>query len=211
MLLKRAKQTARKRFAAMPEFLGRQERLLTVDQLTKSGLLKIGRHTYGTPKIWMYRGSETRIEIGSYCSISPGVEIIGGGIHPVDWVSTFPLRARWHLDGAEQDGMPSTKGDIRIGNDVWIGTGATILSGVTIGDGAIVASRALVTKDVRPYAIVGGIPATEIRRRFNDDEVEQLLKIAWWTWRDESVLAAVDLLSSKNIAAFLERYGERDE
>lgn len=211
MLLKKAKQISRSSTAGIAEFLGRQDRMLTIDQLTKAGLLKIGRHTYGTPKIWMYRGSETKIDIGSYCSISPGVEIIGGGIHPTDWVSTFPLRTRWNLPGAEEDGMPATRGDILIGNDVWIGTGATILSGVTIGDGAIIASRALVTKDVRPYAIAGGIPATEMRRRFTDEEVGSLLKIAWWTWDDEAVLAAVDLLSSNNITGFLERYGERHE
>jgi acetyltransferase-like isoleucine patch superfamily enzyme len=84
------------------------------------------------------------------------------------------------MDGAFQDGMPYTKGDIIIGSDVWIGTDAMILSGVTIGDGAIIASRSVVTENIPPYAIVAGISAKIIRFRFNQDAVEQLLRIKWW-------------------------------
>ena len=91
------------------------------------------------PTVRSYGGSEAHITIGSFCSIGPEVQIINGGIHPKSWVSLFPFRIKWKLDGAYEDGMPETRGDIVIGSDVWLGTGALILSGVKIGHGAIVA------------------------------------------------------------------------
>lgn len=85
------------------------------------------------------------------------------------------------------------KGDIIVENDVWIGYEAVILAGVTIGDGAIIGARAVVTKDVPPYTIVGGIPAKQIRKRFNEETIDTLLKLKWWDWSKERI--------SKNIAA----------
>ena len=90
------------------------------------------------------------------------------------------------------------RGTTVIGNDVWIGRDAVIFDGVTIGHGAVIGTRALVTKDVRPYAIVAGVPAKEIRRRFTDEQVDALLEIAWWDWPDEKVLAEADALNGEH-------------
>lgn len=164
----------------------------------------MGRHTYGIPKVAVNRGSEARVNIGSFCSISPGVEFITGGSHPTDWVSLFPFRARWDLPGAYLDGMPYTKGDIVVGSDVWIGTEALILSGVEIGDGAVVCARSVVTRDVPAFAIVGGVPARIIRYRFDEALRARLLEVAWWKWSDERIRIAAPFLSGSDIKSFLE-------
>lgn len=88
------------------------------------------------------------------------------------------------------------KGDIVIGNDVWIGYEAVILAGVTIGDGAVIGSRAVVTKDVPPYTIVGGVPARTIRRRFDEDIVEELLRLRWWDWPEEVIKENIPAIQS---------------
>ena len=91
------------------------------------------------------------------------------------------------------------KGNITIGNDVWIGYEAVILSGVTIGDGAIIGTRAVVTKDVPPYAIVGGSPAKVLKKRFSDDIIEKLLKIKWWNWPVEKIARSLEYIQSGNL------------
>jgi len=163
----------------------------------------MGRHSYGDPWVQVHRGDTGRVDVGAFCSIAAGVEFVLGGNHRVDWVSTYPFRIRWDLPGAFTDGHPSSKGNIVVGNDMWLGRRATILSGVTSGDDAVVAASSLVTKDVRPYAIVGGNPAIEIRRRFEDDVVDALQRIRWWTWQDEAIRALVRLLCSGDVDAFL--------
>jgi acetyltransferase-like isoleucine patch superfamily enzyme len=180
-----------------------QQRHLENQPLMDRGLLVVGRHTYGDPKIWSYPGSERKVTIGSFCSIAPGVEIITGGIHPTDWVSTYSFRIQWRMEGAFEDGMPQSKGDVVIGSDVWIGTGAMVLSGVTVGHGAIVAARAVVTSDVPPYAIVAGCPTRVVRYRFPPDVIEKLLDIAWWEWDDARIRHLVPLLSSPDVERFL--------
>ena len=169
----------------------------------EAGHVEIGRHTYGVPRIATYIGDSSRVVIGSFCSIAEDVEIFTGGNHRPDWVSTFPFRSRFGLPGAFDDGHPASKGDVVIGHDVWVGRGASILSGVTIGDGAVVGAYAVVTKDVRPYAVVAGNPAREIRRRFDDDTIERLITLRWWDWPDERILASVPLLNSDRMDEFL--------
>lgn len=171
----------------------------------EQGLLEIGRYTYGIPIVDVYPDSERKVTIGSFCSISKEVRIITGGIHPTDWVSTFPIRVKVGVD-ISYDGMPTSKGEINIGHDVWIGTGATILSGVNIGSGAIIAACSMVTKDVPPYAIVTGIPAQVIRYRFTLEQINELLKIEWWFWDIEKIKSNVHLLSSPNIDTFIEKF-----
>ncbi len=126
-----------------------------------------------------------------------------GGNHRIDWVTTFPFRAVYGLEGAYADGHPETKGDIEIGSDVWIGRGARVMSGVTIGHGAVVAAYSVVTKDVRPYAIVAGVPASERRRRFTDEQITALLQIAWWDWPMGRILASVPILCAGRIEEFV--------
>lgn len=91
------------------------------------------------------------------------------------------------------------KGDIVVGNDVWIGYEAVILAGVTIGDGAIIGARAVVTKDVPPYTIVGGIPAKQIRKRFNEETIDILLKLKWWDWSKERIAKNIAAIQSGNV------------
>jgi acetyltransferase-like isoleucine patch superfamily enzyme len=175
------------------------------NNLIKEGWLTVGRYTYGMPEIDVYRNSERKVIIGSFCSISKNVRIITGGIHPVDWVSTYPIRDYMKVD-IPYDGMPTSNGDINIGNDVWIGTGVTILSGVKIGNGAVIAACSVVTKDVPPYTIVAGVPAKEIRLRFTTEQVQELQKINWWNWDDEKIKSNIHLLNNNDIDSFINQH-----
>lgn len=176
---------------------------LTLEEARACGRATVGAHTYGVCTIHVGRGEGARVRVGSYCSIAVGVEIVIGGNHRPDWVSTYPFRVLWGLPGALNDGHPRPEPDIEIGSDVWIGTKAMILPGVKIGHGAVIGARAVVTKDVRPYAVVGGVPARELRRRFSDEQIEGLLALRWWEWPEERVRANVDLLSSPDVDALL--------
>jgi acetyltransferase-like isoleucine patch superfamily enzyme len=167
------------------------------------GVLVMGRYTIGWPKVHTFVGDPSRVFIGSFSSVAEGVEFIPGGLHRVDWVTTFPLRWIFRLPGALEDGHPATKGDIVVGNDAWLGTGAKVLTGVTIGNGAVVGAGSVVASDVRPYAVVVGNPAREIARRFTDEQVEALQRIAWWDWPVEQILSRVSLLCSPDIDAFI--------
>ena len=189
--------------------LGRPLRLREVEDPVATGRLAFGRHSYGIPNVLAYAGDPGKVVVGSFVAIAQDIEIFVGGNHRTDWVSTFPFRMKLGLSGAMVDGVPATKGDVTIGNDVWIGRGTTILSGVSVGHGAVIGARAVVAKDVRPYAIVVGNPAREVRRRFNDDQVQSLLDIAWWDWPIADIEAAVPFLSSTDIEPFIARYYPR--
>jgi acetyltransferase-like isoleucine patch superfamily enzyme len=180
--------------------------LLSKEQAIAAGLLSLGAHSYGNPSVVAYPGDAGRIEIGRYCSLADGIEFFLGGNHRLDWVTTFPLRAALGLPGALEDGHPASKGPIVIGNDVWIGNDVRVLSGVTVGDGAAIGAGSVVSADVRPYAVVAGNPAREIRRRFDDETVDALLRVAWWDWPDATVRERVGELSDPDLAGFVRRY-----
>ena len=117
-------------------------------------------------------------------------------------LSTYPFLIffeEWGLDVANITDAWDNKGDIVIGNDVWIGYETVILSGVTIGDGAIIGTRAVVTKDVPPYTIVGGVPARHIRRRFDEESVTKLMELKWWEWPDEKIKENLPAIQSGRI------------
>ncbi len=181
-----------------------------LDQVAHSNeRLTMGRGSYGGPQVLTFPGDSASVRVGQFSSIGMDVVLMDGGNHRSDWVTTYPLRSMLGLPGAFADGHPTSKGDIAIGNDVWIGRGARVLSGVTIGDGAVVAGYSVVTKDVRPYAIVAGNPAREVRRRFDDEQVEALLEIAWWDWPLERIRAAAGELSVPDVDAFIARHRTR--
>jgi len=139
--------------------------------------------------------------IGKFCMIASDVTfIMNGANHLSDAITTFPFAIFGEDWSGAMDGKEyPTKGNTVIGNDVWIGYGATIMPGVTIGDGAIIATKAVVTKDVAPYSIVGGNPASEIRKRFTKVEIEELLEIRWWDWPIEKITAHVQSLTGRVI------------
>ena len=176
-----------------------------INDLILQKQLIIGNHTYGINNldIHTYKGSESKIIIGKYCSLSKNITVITGGNHPLEWISTYPFRANWDMSGKYEDGMPYSNGDIIIGNDVWIGHGVKIMSGVNIGTGAVIASNSLVTKNVLPYTIVGGVPSKPIKKRFDDDTIKDLLDSKWWDIPYEKLEPLEDLMYSKNIKGFL--------
>lgn len=167
--------------------------------------VQVGRFTYGNPhfKVW---SEDESVSIGAFCSIADEVAIFGGGEHRSEWVTTFPLRIAFGDPLAGRDGHPASKGPTRIGNDVWIGHGATIISGVTIGDGAIIGARAVVTRDVAPYAVVIGNPARQVKMRFPQEHVAALLKIRWWDWPIEHIHAHQAELCGGSVDAFVARF-----
>lgn len=162
-----------------------------------------GKWSYGSPEALSW-GEGYRAQIGKYCSIARGVEILLGGDHCVNWVTTYPFSARWPQHAAHLTGHPRSKGHVIIGNDVWIGTEATILSGVKIGHGAVVGAHAVVAKDVPPYAIVVGNPARVAKYRFDEETIKKLLIAAWWDWPEEDIIKALPLMMSEDIQLFLE-------
>ncbi|MBY6412265.1 CatB-related O-acetyltransferase [Rhodococcus sp. BP-252] len=166
--------------------------------LIASGRVEMGAHSYGIPEVRLYDNDPTRLRIGRYCSIAAGVNILLGGNHPTDRLTTFPIRHKLGLPGAGTDGYPCSKGDVVIGNDVWIGFGATIVSGVHIGDGAIVAAGSIVVRSVEPYSIVAGNPATLVRKRFDDDVIARLRALRWWDWDDDRVADGVADLAGED-------------
>lgn len=163
-----------------------------------------GKHTYG-PEPKMIGVPEIAIgsKIGKFCSIAENLQFIVRGSHMVNWITTYPFQALWDMDVPLNDLPPHSP--IIIGNDVWIAANVKIKQGVTIGDGAILATECFVTKDVPPYALVGGNPAKIIKYRFTEEQIKDLLEIKWWDWEDEEIRKIVPLLVSNNIDKFIEK------
>jgi acetyltransferase-like isoleucine patch superfamily enzyme len=168
--------------------------------------LRMGPHTYDTPRLLLFGPNSTDVTIGAYSSVHHTVEIFLGGLHHPEWVSTYGFRIMFDLPGQVADGQPFSKGPVTIGSDVWIGWRSLILTGITIGDGAVVAAGSVVTKDVAPYTIVGGNPARPLKTRFEQPSIDALLRIRWWDWPEERVLAHVDQLCAPDIAGFVQAH-----
>ena len=143
-----------------------------------------------------------KLIIGKFCMIASDVTfIMNGANHLTSAISAYPFAIFGNDWQNAMDGKTyPVKGDTIIGNDVWIGYKATIMPGVKIGDGAIIASNATVTKDVAPYNIVGGNPTTEIRKRFNEDQINRLLALKWWDWEIDKITANVGVLTGMDIS-----------
>ena len=141
--------------------------------------------------LYHYPINKDRLIIGKFCSIACGAKFLfNSANHKMASLSTYTFPLFFEEWGLKKENVAQAwdqKGDIVIGNDVWIGYEAVILSGVTIGDGAVIGCRAVVTKDIPPYTIVGGVPAKPIRKRFDEETIKELQKIKWWDWPQEKI------------------------
>lgn len=153
--------------------------------------------------LYHYPINHDKLKIGKFCSIACGAKFLfNSANHTLSSLSTYPFPLffeEWGLEKKDVTNAWDNKGDIIIGNDVWIGYEAAILAGVTIGDGAIIGTRAVVTKDVPPYTIVGGVPAKPIKKRFSEETISALLEIQWWNWSEERIARNIGAIQSGNI------------
>ena len=158
--------------------------------------------------LYHYQINHERLIIGKYCSIACGAKFLFNcANHSLKSLSsyTFPLFwEEWGLNKSDVASAWDNRGDIIIGNDVWIGYEAVIMAGVHIGDGAIIGARAVVTKDVPPYTIVGGVPARAIRKRFDDAVIDKLQALKWWNWSEERIRQNLPYLIDGNIGKLLQ-------
>lgn len=165
------------------------------------------RHFEKNNVLYHYPINGDTLRIGKFCSIACGAKFLfASANHTQTSVSTYPFPIffeEWDLDIGDVMSAWDHKGDIVIGNDVWIGYEAVVMAGVTIGNGAIIGARAVVTKDVPPYTIVGGVPAREIRRRFSDDVIARLLELKWWDWPAERIQRNIKNIQSGRLNLLL--------
>jgi virginiamycin A acetyltransferase len=188
--------------------LAHYDRLCFLKNVVKNPQIEVGDFTYYDDFVtvanfeknvrYLFDFTGDRLIIGKFCQIASDVTfIMNGANHLTDSVSTYPFAIFGNgWEHAMEGKAYPFKGDTRIGNDVWIGYGATIMAGVTVGDGAIIATKSVVTKDVAPYAILGGNPAREIRLRFSEAQIEHLLSVRWWDWPAEKITEHLDALTS---------------
>lgn len=156
--------------------------------------------------LYHYPINRDKLIIGKFCSIACGAKFLfNGANHTMRSLSTYPFPIFYEEWEHEiwTDKAWDNKGNIVIGNDVWIGYETVILAGVTIGDGAMIGARAVVTKDVPPYTIVGGVPAQPIRKRFSDDTINMLLSMRWWDLPPEKILPKIQYIQSGNLEELL--------
>ena len=155
--------------------------------------------TFEDQVLYHYEFFGDRLVMGKFCCIAPGVTfIMNGANHRMDGFSAYPFNIfghGWEKYTPALSDLPF-KGDTIIGNDVWLGMDVTIMPGVKIGDGAIVAAKSVVTKDVLPYTIVGGNPATGIKKRFSNDVISELLEIKWWNLDIKVISNNIDVIVS---------------
>ena len=153
--------------------------------------------------LYHYPINHDKLIIGKFCSIACGARFLfNSANHSLFSLSSYPFPIFYEEWGLKRENVADAwdnKGDIVIGNDVWIGYESVILAGVTIGDGAIIGTRAVVTKDVPPYTIVGGVPAKIIRKRYSDEIISELLHIKWWEWEKQKIAKHINAIQQGNI------------
>ncbi len=154
--------------------------------------------------LYHYPVNGDKLRIGKFCSIACGAKFLfNSANHTLRSLSTYPcpiFYEEWGLEGKDIRQAWENKGDIVIGNDVWIGYQAVILAGVTVGDGAIIGSRAVVTRDVPPYTIVGGVPAKPIRKRFDEETIARFRALRWWDWDQETIRRAIPAIQAGRLS-----------
>jgi virginiamycin A acetyltransferase len=188
-----------------------QARLAFLKNIVKNPNIIVGDYTYyddfENPEnfernlLYHFDFEGDRLIIGKFCSIASDVKfIMNGGNHRTDWFTNYPFPVFGNgWEHAMPDSWPN-KGDTIIGNDVWIGYGAMLMPGVQVGDGAIIATGAVVTRNVEPYAIVGGNPAALIRKRFDDAVIQELLQIRWWDWDIQKITRHLPAICGGDLA-----------
>lgn len=192
---------AERRLKKIPALLRGQARF----ELHYPGKYTFGVGSYGLPKVHDWDEGAT-LSIGAYCSIALNVQILLGGHHHAEWLTTYPFSSMLPGD------IPATsfsRGDVLIGNDVWLCSNTIVLSGVSIGDGAIVSAGAVVTRNVEPYSVVAGNPARHVRWRFDEPTRVALQRIAWWAWPVEEVSKIAPMLCSDSIQSLIDYAGQR--
>lgn len=198
----------KKVWARAKRYLEHEEyRMLNQNPKYNNAIIKVGDLTYGhpdtnSPRI-VYFGERTELEIGKFCSIAENVTIFIGGYHNSSFISTYPFSTAF-------SDVPFTdilvhKPKTKIGNDVWIGANVIIMAGIKIGNGAIVAAGSVVVKDISDYEIIGGNPAKTIGKRFSDEQIEGLNKIAWWDWDITKIKSSASVLQSESIDEFIQK------
>lgn len=168
--------------------------------LITSPKIEVGEFTYyndrDDPTLFeernvLYTAGPEKLIIGKFCAIAMGAQfIMSSANHPILGSTSFPFfifGGTWLEQSAEYLPQIPTRGDTVIGNDVWIGRDAVIMPGVTIGDGAIIGAKSLVVSDVPPFTTVGGNPARRLKQRYSDEDIDRLLRIAWWDWPVEAI------------------------
>jgi chloramphenicol O-acetyltransferase type B len=182
-----------------------------VDRCSLGDHVSVGYRCYvgdATVGSYTYLADDCQVshaDVGRYCSIGPQL-LVGLGRHPTDWVSTSPV----FFSPAAQCGATfadaphfAERARVTIGNDVWIGARVYLRDGATVGDGAVIGAGAVVARDVPPYAVVAGVPATVRRMRFPPSEVSRLLGVRWWDWEPDRVRRHAALFRQPDVAAFL--------
>lgn len=190
---------------------GRGSRLPPASRLDQRRDLQqfdIGRGTWGHLTV-SNRTPGARLTVGQFCSFAHGVHILLGGEHRTDFVSTYRFPAyeefrdvAGHLAGD----TVTTRGDVTIGNDVWLGNDVVVLSGVTIGDGCVLGASSVVRQNIPPYAVALGNPARVAGFRFPPEQIEALLRIAWWDWPIDKIKGALELMMSADIQRFIDTF-----
>ncbi|QBX54628.1 CatB-related O-acetyltransferase [Nocardioides seonyuensis] len=179
-----------------------------LDERPDLAQFEIGRYSWGHLTV-ANRNPGCVLKVGQFCSFAFGTEVFLGGEHRTDYVTTYrfgsypPFNETYASAHAHSAGA---RGDITIGNDVWIGHRAMILSGVTLGDGVVVGAGSVVRQSAPPYAIVAGNPARVAGFRFPPEQIEAMLRIKWWDWSEDRIVAALDLLMSEDIQSFIDAY-----
>jgi acetyltransferase-like isoleucine patch superfamily enzyme len=181
------------------------------DEINKN-LAIVGKWSYSTSPLKIYRWNDSKIYIGNFCSIGPEVKIIIGGRHRIDWVSTAQINAGTFnfndnfLKAQKIKDFKNSIEDLHIENDVWIGAFSIIYSGVKLGNGSVVAAGSVVTKDVDPYTVVGGNPAKFIKKRFTTKQINFLNSSKWWELDDKKIDTLSKYLLNENVDLFIKKF-----
>ena len=159
--------------------------------------------------LYLFEFMEDKLIIGKFCQIATGVRfIMNGSNHAMSGFSTYPFKVFGGEWSSKNPMQVVSKGDTVIGNDVWTGNSATIMPGIKIGDGAIIGANSLVTKDVEPYTIVGGNPAKEIRKRFDEETIRLLFALKWWDWDVQKITDNLEVITGGKIDELKQIYEE---